>query len=61
MMTTLPQHNWLTVAEVAAAIRVQPCTVRQWVKNGVLDAIQPSERIIRIKRESAVAKLNLRP
>lgn len=33
-------HDLLTVHEVAERLRVDDTTVRRWIKNGVLDAIE---------------------
>jgi DNA binding domain, excisionase family len=46
----------LTVSEVAQALRVDDTTVRRWVKNGVLDAVElphlRTRRGYRIKKDT---------
>ncbi len=35
----LPEHDLLTVHEVAQLLRCDDTTVRRWIKNGVLEAV----------------------
>lgn len=62
MSGSLPEHNLLTVHEVAQILRVDDTTVRRWVKNGVLEAVSlphPGLRqSYRIKRETVENLLN---
>jgi excisionase family DNA binding protein len=39
MAVQFPDHDLLTVHEVAQLLRVDDTTVRRWVKNGVLAAV----------------------
>lgn len=52
----------LTINEVAEALRVDPTTVRRWVKNGVLEAISLPHRntrqAYRVKRTTLDRLLN---
>ena len=49
-------NDLLTVTEVNDILRVDPTTVRRWVKNGVLEAVtlpyQNKRKVYRIKRET---------
>jgi excisionase family DNA binding protein len=38
--STLPNITWLTVAEVAAYLRVTPVTVWRWTKSGSLPSVR---------------------
>jgi excisionase family DNA binding protein len=46
--------EFLTVGEVAAALRVSPKTVLRWARDGQLPAARVSERVTRV-RESDLA------
>lgn len=49
-------NDLLTVTEVADILRVDPTTVRRWIKNGVLEAVslphKDKRQAYRIKRET---------
>lgn len=53
-MTTHPKlgdaERFLTVAEVAADLRISPETVRRWIAAGKLPAVRVSARDLRIER-----------
>lgn len=53
-MTTRPKADtadrFLTVAEVAADLRISPDTVRRWIAAGKLPAVRVSARDLRIER-----------
>jgi excisionase family DNA binding protein len=56
-MATLPQNQEiLTVEEVAAEFRLTPQTIRNWIKSGVLPAVQV-KHVFRIKRVDLDAML----
>lgn len=39
-------EQYFTVDEVAARLRVKPCTVRTWVKAGRIEAIKPGKQFL---------------
>ena len=41
---------WLTLAEIAAELRVNPATVRLWISRGQLDATRPGRRKLLVRR-----------
>ena len=41
---------WLTLAEIAAELRVNPATVRLWISRGHLDATRPGQRKLLVRR-----------
>jgi excisionase family DNA binding protein len=41
---------WLTMAEIAEALRVNPATVRLWVSKGTLPATRAGKRKLLIRR-----------
>jgi excisionase family DNA binding protein len=46
-----PRHDpWLTLAEVAAELRVNPATVRLWIARGRLPASRPGQRKLLVRR-----------
>jgi excisionase family DNA binding protein len=45
-----PEDPWLTVAEIAAELRVNPATVRLWVSKGTLPATRAGQRKLLIRR-----------
>ena len=45
-----PQDEWLTVAEFAKEMRVQPVTVRSWIAKGQLNAMRSGHRKWLIRR-----------
>src|SRR5271166_7189269 len=45
-----PQDPWLTVAEVAAELRVNPATVRLWISRGKLKAKRAGQRKLLVQR-----------
>lgn len=47
---SLPPHEFLTLDEVAAFIRVDAKTVRRWIASGILPMIQIGKHTIRIRR-----------
>jgi excisionase family DNA binding protein len=44
------QDPWLTLAEVAAELRVNPATVRLWIARGRLPATRPGQRKLLVRR-----------
>ena len=61
----LKMGELLTVKEVAYVLRVDDTTVRNWVKRGVLDAIELPKtgprKVYRIRRETLEALLEAVP
>lgn len=59
--TLLPDPELLTITEVSQIFRVDPTTVRRWVKQGALEAIilphPGSRQAYRIRRKTIVATL----
>jgi excisionase family DNA binding protein len=47
---SLPPHEFLTLDEVAAHIRVDTKTVRRWVTAGILPMIRIGKHTLRIRR-----------
>ena len=45
-----PEDYWLTVAEIAAELRVNPATVRLWIARGRLLATRPGQRKLLVRR-----------
>ena len=43
----MPEH-WLTVKEAGELWGVQPVTIRKWIKNGLIEAVQFTPRCWRI-------------
>ena len=41
---------WLTLAEIAAELRVVPATVRLWISRGQLNATRPGRRKLLVRR-----------
>jgi excisionase family DNA binding protein len=41
---------WLTLAEIAAELRVNPATVRLWISRGQLGATRPGRRKLLVRR-----------
>lgn len=41
---------WLTLAEIAAELRVVPATVRLWISRGQLSATRPGRRKLLVRR-----------
>ena len=41
---------WLTLAEIAAELRVNPATVRLWISRGQLNATRPGRRKLLVRR-----------
>jgi excisionase family DNA binding protein len=44
------EDPWLTVAEIASELRVNPATVRLWVSKGTLSATRAGQRKLLIRR-----------
>jgi excisionase family DNA binding protein len=44
------EDRWLTVAEIASELRVNPATVRLWVSEGTLPATRAGQRKLIIRR-----------
>jgi excisionase family DNA binding protein len=44
------EDSWLTVAEIASELRVNPATVRLWVSKGTLPATRAGQRKLIIRR-----------
>jgi excisionase family DNA binding protein len=49
---------WLTLAEIAAELRVNPATVRQWIARGRLSATRPGPRKLLVRRSDLDRMLN---
>ena len=49
-MSTL-EHDYLTVAEAAALLRVAPSTVRRWIRQGDVPAYRLGRRRVAIRRD----------
>jgi excisionase family DNA binding protein len=45
-----PEDPWLTIAEIAAELRVNPATVRLWIARGRLPATRPGQRKLLVRR-----------
>jgi excisionase family DNA binding protein len=45
-----PGDPWLTLAEIAAELRVNPATVRLWIARGRLPATRPGQRKLLVRR-----------
>src|ERR1700683_5267836 len=45
-----PEDYWLTLAEIAAELRVCPATVRLWIARGRLPATRPGQRKLLVRR-----------
>ena len=45
-----PEDYWLTLAEIAAELRVNPATVRLWIARGRLPATRPGQRKLLVRR-----------
>jgi excisionase family DNA binding protein len=45
-----PEDSWLTLAEIAAELRVVPATVRLWIARGRLPATRPGQRKLLVRR-----------
>jgi excisionase family DNA binding protein len=45
-----PEDPWLTVAEVAEELRLNPATIRLWISKGQLTAVRVGQRRLLIKR-----------
>ncbi len=53
-MTRPYKKPLMTVPEVAAIFEVQPITIREWCRSGILDAVRPG-RDWKIRRASVEA------
>jgi excisionase family DNA binding protein len=40
----------LTIAEAAALLKVDPSTIRRWIRSGRLHALRPGPRTVRVRR-----------
>ena len=49
-MSTTTEHEFMTIAEAAALVRVSPSTIRRWIASGKLHPIRPGARTVRIAR-----------
>jgi excisionase family DNA binding protein len=49
-MTDPPGETYLTVAEVAAILKLNQQTIRNWIDAGQLPAVRVGQRRVRIKR-----------
>jgi excisionase family DNA binding protein len=47
----------LTVGELAARLRVRPCTIQRWTRRGRLPAVRLSAKIIRYDLAAVLAAL----
>jgi excisionase family DNA binding protein len=45
-----PEDPWLTLAEIAVELRVNPATVRLWIARGRLPATRPGQRKLLVRR-----------
>jgi excisionase family DNA binding protein len=54
-----PEDPWLTVAEIADELRVNPATVRLWVSKGTLPATRAGQRKLLIRRSDLDRMLEL--
>lgn len=50
---------WLTVAEIAEELRVNPATVRLWISKGTLPAMRAGRRKLMIRRSDLDRMLEL--
>ncbi len=48
--TDQAEDPWLTLAEIAKALRVNPATVRLWVSRGKLNAKRAGQRKLLVQR-----------
>jgi excisionase family DNA binding protein len=55
-----PEEPWLTVAEVAEELRVNPATVRLWISRGALPATRAGLRKLLIRRSDLERMLQAR-
>jgi excisionase family DNA binding protein len=63
-MNTLPQSDWLTAAEAAAYLKVQPRSLLLWVRQGKVQAYALSgtkRRIWRFRKEDLDSALFSKP
>ena len=51
------EDPWLTVAEIASELRVNPATVRLWVSKGTLPATRAGQRKLLIRRSDLDAMI----
>jgi excisionase family DNA binding protein len=58
---TEPLGEYLTVNEVAAALKLNPQTVRNWITDGQLPALRVEQRRVRIRRPDLDALLSQGP
>ena len=54
------EDPWLTVAEIASELRVNPATVRLWVSKGTLPATRAGQRKLLIRRSDLDRMLAIR-
>jgi excisionase family DNA binding protein len=54
-----PEDPWLTVAEIAAELRLNPATIRLWVSKGTLPATRAGRRKLLIRRSDLDQMLEL--
>jgi len=55
----LDDDPWLTVAEIADELRVNPATVRLWISKGTLQAKRAGRRKLLIRRSDLDRMLEL--
>jgi excisionase family DNA binding protein len=55
---TIPKHEFLTMGEVAMALRVDERTVRRWVAGHILPAIKIGNQTVRIRRRDLLELLS---
>lgn len=46
----MTQSELLTIAEAAELVKVDPSTIRRWIKSGRLHALRPGPRTVRVRR-----------
>lgn len=53
-MSSVPDHDMMTIREVAELLRVSEITVARWIKQGRLPAFRVGPRAVRIRRADVV-------
>ena len=51
----------VTAKELGTTLRVKPCTVKQWTKEGIIPAVRINARVIRYSIPMVIAALEARP
>ncbi len=56
----MSERDYLTADELAEQLRLQPSTIRQWSRRGLIPAVRLSPKVVRFQLEAVVEALAAR-